>query len=189
LTRNFPHITISVQYLILAGAFHFLKLPVITHCSYLYFQKRTIKKEVKRIMMKGLSENEMVVHKFSIKDSKTLLKWKHDREFEYQGQMYDIIEIERQGDSIKYNCWWDKVETKLNMQLRKAVLLAVGNHPAKKENEKQLGKFQKSLFCQSHENVPHVIKTHASPAVFSYRLITCKTLVIPPLPPPENVIS
>lgn len=140
-------------------------------------------------MMKGLSDEEMVIHKFSIEDSKTLLKWQHDREFEFQGQMYDIIKIERQGDSITYKCWWDKVETKLNIQLRNAVLLVLGHHPAKKENDKQLGKFQKSLFCQSLEKVPEVIKTDASPTMFYYRLIISKTLVIPPLPPPKTELS
>lgn len=50
---------------------------------------------------------------FSKEESKNLLKWEHSREFEYQGEMYDVLEIQEKGDYIEYLVWHDREESKL----------------------------------------------------------------------------
>lgn len=38
-------------------------------------------------------------------------------EFEFNNQMYDIVDKVISKDSVQYWCWWDFKETKLNKQL------------------------------------------------------------------------
>ena len=78
---------------------------------YLYLQEKAIQETVKRKLKEGISENELVKLTFSKKEIPTLLKWEHDKEFEYNGQMYDVVEVADIGDSLQYLCWWDKAET------------------------------------------------------------------------------
>lgn len=45
------------------------------------------------------------------------LYWKHDKEFEYKDEMYDVVSKIIVEDSIIYYTWWDKEETELNITL------------------------------------------------------------------------
>jgi hypothetical protein len=112
----------------------------------LQYQKKLIKKEVKRNMMDGLDKNELVVLTFALAEAKSQLKWEHSKEFEYKGQMYDIVETIFSGDSVTYLCWWDNEETQLNKQLSKLVSESLGNNPQNKENKKRLLSFFKSIY-------------------------------------------
>lgn len=50
---------------------------------------------------------------FSVKDYKTLLNWKNEREFEYNNKMYDVIKIESNSEIITIHCIWDEQEDEL----------------------------------------------------------------------------
>ncbi|TFV94361.1 hypothetical protein E4S40_10050 [Algoriphagus kandeliae] len=50
---------------------------------------------------------------FTQEESQTLLDWEHEREFEYQGEMYDVLEIKEKGDQIEYLVWHDQEESEL----------------------------------------------------------------------------
>jgi hypothetical protein len=78
---------------------------------YLSLQQKAIQEAVKRKLKEGILENELVRLSFSKKEIPSLLKWEHDKEFEYNGQMYDVVEVADIGDSLQYLCWWDKAET------------------------------------------------------------------------------
>ena len=52
------------------------------------------------------------------KQSEEELDWKHSKEFEYNGKMYDVISVQKGRDSISYTCWLDKEETELNIKLK-----------------------------------------------------------------------
>lgn len=55
--------------------------------------------------------------KFSLPESKVLLKWEKKHEFEFKGKMYDIVKEMHTNDSVTYICWLDKEETELNKKL------------------------------------------------------------------------
>ena len=40
--------------------------------------------------------------------------WKHEREFEYEGRRYDVVETARAGDTLRYWCRLAHRETLLN---------------------------------------------------------------------------
>ena len=97
-------------------------------------------------MLAGMYPSDMVLLKFSKTDTKTLLLWEHDTEFEFQGQMFDVVEMLEKGDSVTYRCWPDKEETQLNRQLAQLVSGEWESHPIKREGQKQLLDYFKSFF-------------------------------------------
>lgn len=78
---------------------------------YLSLQQKVIQEAVQRKLEEGIPENELVKLTFFKKEIPKLLKWEHDKEFEYNGQMYDVVKVTDVGDSLQYLCWWDKAET------------------------------------------------------------------------------
>src|SRR5690606_23325545 len=121
--------------------------PVMTIYLYLQFEKSAIRREIKWKMIAGMEEEELVLLKFTKEETQTKLRWEHSREFEYNGQMYDIVSKEVKGDSIFYRVWWDHEETKLNKSLKK---LAADAFDQDEENRKTRLNFQTylgSFFC------------------------------------------
>lgn len=77
---------------------------------------------------RGIAPEMLVYLVFSREAARTGLHWEHAREFEYQGQMYDVVSEELQGDSVRYGCWPDARETELRQEARAAAgrLLGAG---------------------------------------------------------------
>lgn len=103
-------------------------------------------------MTEGLSSDQLVLIKLSQADSKTQLDWKHSKEFEYQGQMYDVVRSEVKNDCIYYWCWWDHKETSLNKTLNALSTKAAEKDPLQQENRYLLKQFFKMLYfeeCQT----------------------------------------
>lgn len=99
-------------------------------------------------MIAGIDKSELVLLKFSKSEIASKLKWKHSKEFEFNSQMYDIVDKVISKDSIQYWCWWDYKETKLNKQLDE-LLVGVFQHDSKsKEKQDLLFKFYKSVYFQ-----------------------------------------
>ena len=122
--------------------------PAVVTYSWLQQRKRAVKKEVKWKMIAGIDKNELVLLKFSKEEIATKLQWKHAKEFEFNNQMYDIVDKVVSKDSIQYWCWWDFKETKLNKQLDD-LLVGVYQHDSKsKEKQDLLYKFYKSIYFQ-----------------------------------------
>lgn len=92
-------------------------------------QKAIVRRTVDRHILAGIEGSDLVVLQFSRSESQTLLRWEHPREFEYDGQMYDIVETWTVGDTIYYRCWWDREETALNSRMRLLALRALGDAP------------------------------------------------------------
>src|SRR5690606_39601506 len=75
--------------------------PVMTIYLYLQFEKSAVRREIKWKMIAGMDEEELVLLKFTKEETQTKLRWEHSKEFEYDGQMYDIVSKEVKGDSIR----------------------------------------------------------------------------------------
>jgi len=109
-------------------------------------QKKIIRKEVKRNIIKGIDQEQLVLLKFHKKEIFNLLRWEHSKEFEYNGEMYDIVNTENKGDSVYYYCWWDYKETALNKELRELTMSALEKDKRSNEQKKLLRNYYKSLF-------------------------------------------
>lgn len=64
--------------------------------------------------MIGLSDDQLFHFSVHRHDSTRLFRWEHSREFEFQGQMFDVARRELRGDTLHLWCYWDAAETDLN---------------------------------------------------------------------------
>lgn len=100
--------------------------PIGGAFTWLHCRREGVKKEVREHIIPGVEEDDLVLLRFSTEESRTCLRWEHAREFEYDGQMYDIVETWTVGETVYYRCWWDREETRLNQRLRELAIRAFG---------------------------------------------------------------
>jgi hypothetical protein len=162
--------------------------PVVLSFNYLRIQKKLIRKEVKHHLIEQTKLDDLVLLSFSVEESQEILKWKHEKEFEFDGEMYDVVKRESRGDSLFYWCWWDHEETQLNRQLDILLAKALGSHPDHKSQKQRLKHFLQNLYhCQLlvssfQENREHL---PSPPYVFTVKPFDIR----PPFHPPENALS
>ncbi len=149
----------------------------------LHIQKWRIKKEVKAKLIQGLDKSELTHFTFSKSQIETELDWEHDREFEYKGEMYDVIERHEKGDSIEFLCWHDKAETELNQRLQRLVAKATHGSHEHHTRETQYFQFLKSLAVefvpQLHLSLSESQRQFAS-HITQYELILLDEKLKPP---------
>lgn len=97
-------------------------------------------------MIAGIPREELVLLKFTEYEKKNDLRWVHSKEFEYKGEMYDIVETFFKGDTTYYWCWWDYEETKLNKQLDGLLSFAYKKDARTTKNQKIVHAFYNSLY-------------------------------------------
>ncbi|MBT0608805.1 hypothetical protein [Aequorivita echinoideorum] len=162
--------------------------PAVTIYGYLQFEKKSLKREIKRRIIAGIAEEELVLLKFSKEESKTQLRWEHSKEFEFEGQMYDVVSKKTVGDSIFYRCWWDHDETALNKKLKNLVADAWNLDKKNTDAQINLYSFLNSFFF--NETVAWQPKVYASEIIFHKVLLhpqTFRSIIhSPPTPPPRR---
>lgn len=159
--------------------------PAIITISCLKYQKTKVRKQVKRMLMKEANPHELVEFTFHLKDTSTLLRWEHSKEFEYNQQMYDIVERTYVGDSVTYLCWWDHAETALNKELAAIVFNMLSQNPVKSKAQDKWLFFYKSLFCPSNVYVLAKQFELKSESPFRYLHFLSGIKLKPPFPPPD----
>ena len=161
-----------------------LVAPLAATFTLLHYQKRQVREAVKRQILAGVDQKELVLLKFTKKETEAHLRWEHDREFEYQGQMYDVVETIVKRDSIYYRCWWDHAETKLNKQLDELLASVLSADPQRNERQKRLFHFYQSLIC-SQPPVLAPLPPCEGKRTFHYRFSCHLIFHPPPVPPPQ----
>ena len=166
--------------------FFILLTPAFVSLFWLHVQQSLLRHEIKEEILAGMNKDELVLFKFTELESRTKLYWEHSREFEYNGEMFDVVESKVVGDTIYYWCWWDHEETKLKNQLADLLNKTLNSNPQNKEKQERINNFFKSLFCNKY-----------SPAVFSslsfrgnsfmYFATGSRVTFPPPTPPPRLV--
>lgn len=134
-----------------------------------------------------MDKEDLVLLKFKEKDEKKQLKWHHSEEFEHNGEMYDIVKKEVVADTTYYWCWPDNEETKLNTQLDKLLICALENIPQRKDNQKRVSDFFKSLYHQEKSKTG-IVFCQLTQQNLHYSCSSYSSLTFPPpVPPPEIV--
>jgi hypothetical protein len=164
-----------------------LLVPSTGTFLWVYWHKLEVKEEVKERMMSGMADQELVLLKFTEREARTQLEWEHAGEFEYRGQMYDVVRSEVKGDTTFYYCWLDEAETELNRQLAELVGEANEKGPEKRMQYRRLFEFFQSLYCNDHSQVlPEC--TAVSGQVCKSDQFPYSTLYYPPpVPPPRRL--
>lgn len=139
-------------------------------------------------MIAGIDKKELVLLKFSKTEIDTKLKWEHAKEFEFNHEMYDVVDKQISKDSISYWCWWDFEETQLNKRLNH-LLVDVYQHDSKsKEKQASLHNFYKSIYFQPVlEWLPIAAEKLAIKTLSCTTFYQSKTLKAPS--PPPNICS
>ncbi|MFZ2055368.1 MAG: hypothetical protein WAU81_14365 [Candidatus Aminicenantales bacterium] len=145
-----------------------------------------VKKEVKKYIVQGIENDNLVVLRFSKEETETLLQWENSREFEYNGQMYDVVQTWTVGDTVYYRCWWDREETKLNRRLRELAARALGKAPKIGQQSDPWSSSPKVLFCAGTNE-----RKIMTPALFpqpSWAFADSYSSIViqPPKPPPRR---
>jgi hypothetical protein len=160
-----------------------LTAPFYSGFFLLQWQKNQIRSEVKKQLIKGLEKDDLVLMKFSANEALTRLRWEHPGEFEYRGEMYDVVEAITDGDSVSYWCWHDHRETQLNLRLKTMVERAREENPANRDTQKRLLDFFKIQFLPACAARSSAMPT-GSEARYPERLLARAECCLPPPAPP-----
>lgn len=151
---------------------------------FLQFQRRVVRKEVKKKMMAGIPKADLVLLVFTKKEINTKLSWEHAKEFEFEGNMYDIVYEEVIGDKKHYWCWLDTEETKLNKELDYLACNLFNQNPDNNQKQKILFSFYKTLYFSKSQKLKLAVLTeHFSHSFFyskNFSSITLPPLLGPP---------
>ena len=129
-----------------------LTLPMAGVMLWLKVEQYQTRKEVKHMLMEHVDRAELVRLSFSHEQVSQALRWKHSKEFEYDGVMYDIVSQAQQGDSMTYWCWKDDKETKLERQLDQLTEAMLNNSPDRQKQQDGWQHFLKNLYASALPN-------------------------------------
>jgi hypothetical protein len=161
--------------------------PVVGTYTWFQYKKRMIKQEVQEQIKAGIDQSELVLLQFSKKDIRTKLRWEHAREFEYNHRMYDIVETKTAGDTVYYWCWYDHMETMLNLKMEELASQKLKNSGKSKSEQAFLASSLKSLYCTFAFNLNiSIVKSLIKPSdKFSQSYSQIR--IQPPTPPPQFI--
>lgn len=165
-----------------------LFLPLWGTFGYLTLQKKQVQKSVKRQIMKGIDREELIFMAFSQEELQTKLNWKHAKEFELNGEMYDIVERNETVDSAFYWVWWDNDETELNQRVRNLTTALFGGNLSHHKSNLIVANFYHSLFFETNNFAFKASNTSESSAFFNYLLKPYDTYLEVDSPPPIKLI-
>lgn len=166
--------------------FFTLLAPSVIIFGWLQHRKHEVKSEIKWKMIAGIDRSKLEILTFTLPEAENQLRWKHCREFEYKGEMYDVVQKEVHGDSVTYWCWWDHEETKLNRQLSALVNNAFGDDPQQKQKNQRLVQFFKSLYLSNADLISSLLPSDISKTLPPYRNLYASVSSGPDSPPPKS---
>ncbi|WP_123776104.1 hypothetical protein [Brumimicrobium aurantiacum] len=164
-----------------------LILPFTGIYCWLKFEKTAIQKSVKRQLMQGIPKEELITFSFAKEDTAKLLDWKHEKEFEWQGEMYDIVTRSYSQDSVSYDLWWDHEETALNRKLARLTNSLINQNPEQQSKNDYLNYVFRTLFSSDDEITlaePLMFDAHSSPYNLSKTPVLTRSIE-PASPPPQ----
>ena len=163
-----------------------LVVPITACFVVLKNQQRQIRKEVKWKMIAGIDKNELVLLKFSKKEINTTLNWKHNREFQFQNEFYDIVEKRVHKDSVYYWCWWDNEETQLSRKLDELTSMYWKKNPDHKQKKEGLQKLFKNLFYEKQSSAINFCILQFKKVALDFSESTLLITIAPHVPPPRQ---
>ena len=98
----------------------FLFFLTSTNYIFLFIERlETIKNQMRENIALINKASDITILKFSFSDYKNKLNWHEKSEFEFDGRMYDVIEIEQSEDGYTIYCLHDEKEEMLISNFKK----------------------------------------------------------------------
>jgi hypothetical protein len=149
------------------------------------FERLSIRHEVRTKIKSAVQKSELDLLVFHKNDLNKDIKWKHDEEFEWQGEMYDIIYKETDEDSLYYWCWADYEESELNQEMQNWIAHLLHDSPDSQKRNQTIKYNYKNLFLSYPKiDLIRFIKQSSNLNHFCYKKWSLDQNP-PPLPPPE----
>lgn len=158
--------------------------PTWISIPFLQYEKYLTKKTIKKKILSEIDRSELVLLGFHSDEVLTKLDWEHASEFEFNNEMYDVVEKKVVGDSVYFWCWWDYEETSLNRRLKRLVKESMAENPEIPEHSRRLSEYLHSLYfedCQNYMDVASVAEGYHQNYNNTYNSLTFP----PPIPPPQ----
>jgi hypothetical protein len=172
---------------IIAGLVAFLLLdPYVSSFPWLHFKRAMLKKEVQRNITRGIENDRLVLLRFSKEEAETLLRWEHSREFEYKGQMYDVVQAWTVDNTVYYRCWRDREETKLNNRFRELAERAVAGVLKIGQRADPWSRSSTVLFPASADKEKILTPALFPQSVWAFADSYSSIVIQPPKPPPRR---
>lgn len=166
-------------------SFNFLGASFVYNI-WLYSIRESVKEQIE-----GEYEEEKTLIKVPLKWSENPppeFKWHEDHEFEYRGQMYDIIRKEQRGNQMWYYCHWDKAETELLKNLSEYVSNYLQQHPKDNQKTTSLTTYLDKIFLVASRG--HFLEAQRNAKLFApYNLISDSIFWDVDEPPPRPTMS
>ena len=159
-------------------------MPFIGTYHLLLLQKKQVRREIKKQIIAGIEKENLAFFRFSLREPNQVF-WEHPNEFEYRGNMYDVVLQDTIGDSVYYWCWRDNEETRLNRLLCKLVKENMNNVPTTKARHGQIIHFLESLFSFQVQGF-NIDLTFKLLKFNRIELYFSSTDIVPPVPPPTK---
>lgn len=155
--------------------FNLAALPVWFHIS-----RYLIREDMEQQIRENPNESELNMLVVTNQEFDNLHWTRAHKEFEYKGDMYDVIQIKSSGNTKKIFCLNDAREKKLMAQYR-------AHQRTRKKSKQVLNKteFSKYFPAENHFSITSV----ASEVVYSeHPILVVSTTLSPPAPPPKSFI-
>lgn len=72
--------------------------------------------------------------------------WIHDDEFRYRGSLYDVLSVEKKGDTLVYTTWWDAKENQYQQAIKRLAQSYTSQLPLHQQHQERFQLWLKSLF-------------------------------------------
>lgn len=154
--------------------------------AYLKMERKAIKKAIKHKIIAGIEKEELVLLVFDKDKVDQQVKWKHSKEFQYKGEMYDIVEKEIIGNEIRYWVWWDKEETALNQKLANLVQQNFAQNPYQNNKNQVITHFFKTLYLSEKSIIQLTILKNEINHFTPYKSFISYWQQSPTTPPPQH---
>ena len=165
-----------------------LALPSAGAYVLLSVKKQLIRQEVMALLDAGIDRDKMQLLRFSHAETHSLLTWKHDREFGYQGVIYDIVEMEFTPDSVFLWCRPDYDESEICAGLERILQLPFQQDRTSDWYPHVLS-VMKTWSCTGPEILPSDMRGLLSGPPDYQNIARPLEIPLPPIPPPRIAIS
>jgi len=130
-----------------------------------------IKKATKHFLIHQINDENLVLMKFSKVKADSQLEWEHPEEFEYKGQMYDVIKTHSDVDSVSYLCYHDVPESKISIKIAHLINSAQNNDPNNQQAQQRIFDFLKNCYCIEYAEYQPISSDHQK-STFAFLLLS-----------------
>ena len=130
-----------------------LMAPLVATFTVHEYRKEQVRREVKWRLIRAGDRGDLTLVRGTLQELAGRLRWVHDREFELNGQMFDVVEKVVSGDSCYYYCWHDHAETSLNRQMKQLLARALASDPVNRGRDSKVRDFFKSLYFEAKHDL------------------------------------